>query len=111
MISEMYPCPSCDGLIEKGFRYCPWCGGPQRLKLVEFFAPHPALPADHDKALRVSRYLGSTEEERHVRFSVWGGKGEAKAAVSLAEAEADKLAHFLLRSGRTRTPDLEPERT
>jgi hypothetical protein len=31
--------------------------------------------------------------------------------VSLAEAEADKLAHFLLRSGRTRTPDLEPERT
>ena len=107
----MYPCPSCDGLIEKGFRYCPWCGGPQRLKLVEFFAPHPGLPKDHDKALRVSRYLGSTDEERHVRFSVWGGKGEAKAAVSLAENEADKLANFLLRSSRRKTLGLEREKT
>jgi hypothetical protein len=105
----MYPCPSCDGLIEKGFRYCPWCGGPQRLKLVEFFRPHPGVADDHDKALRVSRYLGSTEEERHVRFSVWGGKGEAKAAVSLAEIEADKLARFLLRSARpsSASADLE----
>jgi hypothetical protein len=103
----MYPCPSCDGLIEKGFRYCPWCGGPQRLKLVEFFAPHPSMSQDHDKALRVSRYLGSSEDERHVRFSVWGGKGEARAAVSLAEEEADKLAQFLLRSGRQKTIDFE----
>lgn len=105
----VYPCPSCEGLIEKGFRYCPWCGGPQRLKLVEFFAPHPGLATDHDKALRVSRYLGSADEERHVRFSVWGGEGEAKAAVSLAEAEADKLARFLLRSGRGQILEFERE--
>ena len=76
---------------------------------VEFFAPHPGLPSDHDKALRVSRYLGSAEEERHVRFSVWGGEGEAKAAVSLAESEADKLARFLLRSGRSRVLEFERE--
>ena len=77
--------------------------------LVEFFAPHPGVSGDHDKALRVSRYLGSSEEERHVRFSVWGGQGEAKAAVSLAEAEADKLAQFLLRSGLRRTLEFERE--
>jgi hypothetical protein len=77
---------------------------------VEFFSPHPAMPSDHDKALRVSRYLGSSDEERHVRFSVWGGKGEAKAALSLAEAEADKLAKFLLQSGHeARTLDFERE--
>jgi hypothetical protein len=108
-VAPVYPCPTCEGLIEKGFRYCPWCGGPQRLKLVEFFPPHRGVSGDHDKALRVSRYLGSSEEERHVRFSVWGGEGEAKAAVSLAEAEADKLAEFLLRSGRRRTLEFERE--
>ena len=97
----MYPCAACEGLIEKGYRYCPWCGAPQRLKLVEFFPPHPGMAADHDKALRVSRYLGSTEEEKHVRFSVWGGKGEVKAAVSLAEQEAARLGEFLIRSART----------
>jgi hypothetical protein len=87
-------------MVAKGFRYCPWCAAPQRLKLVEFFPPHRGTPDDHDKALRVSRYLGSTAEERHVRFSVWGGRGEALSAVSIAEEEADKLARFLLRSAR-----------
>jgi hypothetical protein len=96
----MYPCPSCDGLIDKGYRYCPWCAAPQRLKVVEFFLPHPSIPHDHDKALRVSRYLGGAEDEKHVRFSVWGGKGEVKAAVSLAEEEADRLGRFLLRVAR-----------
>ena len=96
----MHACAACEGLIEKGFRYCPWCAAPQRLKLVEFFPPHPAMSADHDKALRVSRYLGSSDEEKHVRFSVWGGKGEVKAAVSLAEQEAARLGEFLVRSAR-----------
>ena len=94
----MHPCSSCEGMIAKGFRYCPWCAAPQRLKVVEFFRPHPGTPIDHDKALRVSRYLGSTEEERHVRFSVWGGRGEALSAVSIGEEEAGKLAKFLLQS-------------
>ena len=104
----MYPCAACEGLIEKGYRYCPWCGAPQRLKLVEFFPPHPGLAADHDKALRVSRYLGSNDEEKHVRFSVWGGKGEVKAAVSLAEQEAARLGEFLIRSARTPQDDAPP---
>jgi hypothetical protein len=85
-------------MIAKGFRYCPWCAAPQRLKLVEFYAPHQGTPSDHDKALRVSRYLGSGEDERHVRFSVWGGTGEALSAVSIGEEEADKLAQFLLQN-------------
>jgi hypothetical protein len=72
-----------------GFRFCPWCAAPQRSKLVEFFrADH----RDEGKALRVSRYL---TEEPHVRFSVWDASGVAEAAVSLDEAEAERLSLFL----------------
>jgi hypothetical protein len=94
----MRACAQCGGEIERTFRFCPWCAAPQRLKLVEFFRPHPAIERDRAKALRVSRYLGETEAERHVRFSVWDESGEfarAEAAVSLDEAEADRLADFL----------------
>ena len=70
------------------YRYCPWCAAPQRRKLVEFF-----VGADQDvgRALRVSRYL----PERRVRFSVWDESGTARAAVSLDEEEAAKLAAFV----------------
>jgi hypothetical protein len=34
------------------------------------------------------------EAERHVRFSVWNETGEAEAAVSLDEEEAQRLASF-----------------
>ena len=68
---------------------CPWCAAPQRSKLVEFFRAHPR---DAGQALRVSRYL---TEEPQVRFSVWSADGVAEAAVSLEEAEAERLAGFL----------------
>jgi hypothetical protein len=45
--------------------------------------------------LRVSRYLGRSADERHVRFSVWNEDGVAEAAVSLDEAEARRLATFV----------------
>jgi hypothetical protein len=70
------------------FRYCPWCAEPQRRKLVEFFR---GADADSRKALRVSRYL----PERRVRFSVWDESGTARAAVSLDEDEAARLATYL----------------
>ena len=60
-------------------------------KLVEFFRAHPR---DADKALRVSRYL---TDDPHVRFSVWDESGVATAAISLDEAEAERLARFLAR--------------
>jgi hypothetical protein len=84
----MAECPHCGGATEARFRYCPWCSTPQRLKLVEFF-----VGADRDagRALRVSRYL----PERRVRFSVWDESGTARAAVSLAEQEAARLAAFV----------------
>ena len=75
------------------FRFCPWCAAPQRSKLVEFFRAHPR---DGDKALRVSRYL---TEDPQVRFSVWDERGVATAAVSLEEAEAQRLASFLAQQG------------
>jgi len=104
----MRDCPECGGPVEASFHYCPWCAAPQRRKLVEFFRPHGELESDHGKALRVSRYFGSTEPERHVRFSVWNESGSAEAAVSLDEPEAQRLARFVAVTGppRSRRPSL-----
>jgi hypothetical protein len=84
----MPACSGCGSDLEARFRFCPWCGVVQRRKIVEFFWPHPLSAG---RALRVSRYLG---EERHVRFSVWEN-GVARAAVSLEEDEALRVARFL----------------
>ena len=89
----MEQCAQCGGSVERSFRYCPWCARPQRSKLVEFFLAHPEIERDHGKALRVSRYLG--DGMRHVRFSVWNEAGEAQGAVSLTNAEAERLRRFL----------------
>ena len=89
----MRQCAQCRGAVERTFRFCPWCAQPQRSKLVEFFLAHPGIERDHGKALRVSRYFGT--ETRHVRFSVWNEAGEAEGAVSLTDAETDRLRRFL----------------
>lgn len=86
----MRECSRCEGWIEDSFRFCPWCAAPQRLKLVEFFVASPRIESDEGKALRVSRYLA----DRHVRFSIWKER-QAVEAVSLDEAEAERLAAFL----------------
>ena len=99
----MSACSSCRGEVKERFRFCPWCGAAQRTKIVEFFAGHPLVEADASKALRVSRYLGESEEARHVRFSVWGGGEQtqrAEAAVSLTDDEAERLARFLAETAR-----------
>jgi len=49
----VHTCRHCGNGVEDRFRYCPWCALPQRRKLVEFFAPHPQMPDDALKALRV----------------------------------------------------------
>lgn len=93
----MRECSRCGGGVEDVFRFCPWCGERRRTKVVEFFRSHPRI--DARRALRVSRYLGGDEEERHVRFSVWAETGDsarAEAAVSLDQSEANRLAFFLL---------------
>jgi hypothetical protein len=97
----MSECAQCGGVVERSYRFCPWCATPQRRKLVEFFRPHPAI--DPGRALRVSRYMGAGGDERHVRFSIWNDSGEAEAAVSLDDAEADRLARFI-RAGRVTPP-------
>jgi hypothetical protein len=91
----MHACTHCSGRVERSFRYCPWCAAPQRLKLTEFFRPHVGVEGGAGRMLRVSRYLGGTEHERHVRFSVWDESGVAEAAISLDEGEARRLASFL----------------
>jgi hypothetical protein len=71
-----------------------------RSKLVEFFR---GVDADEHRALRVSRYVS----ERRVRFSVWDESGTARAAVSLDEDEAARLADFVARPrSRSRRPSL-----
>lgn len=98
----MRGCRQCGGELESTFRYCPWCSTPQRSKLVEFFRAHPRL--GNAGALRVSRYLGIDDERRHVRFSIWSSTGEAEAALSLDDGEAERLGWFLLETGRRRVP-------
>jgi hypothetical protein len=85
-------CRQCGGTVEAACRFCPWCAAPQRSKFVEFFRAHPLI--DERRALRVSRYFGPEEADRHVRFSVWTDN-TAEAAVSLPEEEAGRLARFL----------------
>ena len=92
----MRACGACGESVSASFRYCPWCSAPLRLKLVDFFRAHPSVEPNPDRALRVSRYLGGGDEERHVRFSVWNEDGRAESAISLAEDEAGRLAQFLL---------------
>src|SRR5262245_40179252 len=84
----MATCRQCGQETDVRYRYCPWCATPQRRKLVEFF--RGADPAE-GRALRVSRYL----PERLVRFSVWDETGTVRAAVSLDEDEAARLAEFV----------------
>jgi hypothetical protein len=84
----MSQCAHCGGETDARYRFCPWCAGPQRRKLVEFFR---GADADGWRALRVSRYL----PERRVRFSVWDETGTARAAVSLDDDEAARLAAYL----------------
>jgi hypothetical protein len=92
-------CKQCGGDVQAVFRYCPWCGHVQRLKLTEFFFGHDAIEGEARRALRISRYLGDDADERHVRFSVWSeavpGRTTVEAAVSLDEGEADRVARFL----------------
>lgn len=95
----MRECEGCGSTLESRFRFCPWCAAPQRRKLVEFFAASAAVDTDAGKALRVSRYL----REQHVRFSVWNDRGEAEAALSLDELEAERLAAFLAPPAAERT--------
>jgi hypothetical protein len=91
-------CPRCEGWIEDSYRFCPWCAAPQRRKLVEFFTASPRIEGDSGKALRVSRYL----VDGHVRFSIWRNDA-AVEALSLEDAEAERLAGFLTApSGRDR---------
>jgi hypothetical protein len=90
----MHRCRGCGNRVEDKFRYCPWCALPQRTKLVEFFAPHPLVPGDATRALRVSHYLGSDDRPMQFRFSIWDGEA-AQAAVSLDDAEAARLARFV----------------
>ena len=92
----MRACGACGESVSASFRYCPWCSAPLRLKLVDFFRAHPSVEPNPDRALRVSRYLGGGDEERHVRFSVWNEDGRAESAISLAEDEVGRLARFLL---------------
>ena len=84
----MSACRRCGEEVADRFRFCPWCAAPQRRKLVEFFR---GTDDDASAALRVSRYL----PERRVRFSVWDASGTARAAISLDEEEAAKLATYL----------------
>jgi hypothetical protein len=105
----MASCRQCGGEVEAAFRFCPWCGHAQRLKMTEFFFGHDAIEGGSHRALRISRYLGDEPEQRHVRFSVWSeslpGRTKVEAAVSLDEDEAERVARFLAAAPDEATAD------
>ena len=92
----MQACAACGNRVSGAYRFCPWCAAPLRSKLVEFFHPHPAFEGKGGRALRVSRYLGGGADERHVRLSIWDDESTAEAVIPLEEAEAERMARFLL---------------
>jgi len=102
----VHECRHCGNSVEDRFRFCPWCAGPQRTKVVEFFAPHPAVTADSSKGLRVSRYFGDADRPPQLRLSIWSGES-ADAAISLAEEEASRLAQFIAPMPAPRRPILD----
>ena len=102
----VHECRHCGNSVEDRFRFCPWCSGPQRTKVVEFFAPHPAMTTDASKGLRVSRYFGDEERPPQVRLSIWSGDS-ADAAISLSNEEASRLARFIAPLPHPRRPILE----
>jgi len=107
---SMRACRGCGQQVDHRYRFCPWCATPLRRKLVEFFRAHAAT--DPGKALRVSRYL----DEGHVRVTVWDEAGEARAAVSVDELEAQRIASFIGASLRppsvlARLAEFAPPRT
>ncbi|HEY4349371.1 MAG TPA: hypothetical protein VGM80_17480, partial [Gaiellaceae bacterium] len=63
----MRECRQCRTEFEERFRFCPWCGTVQRLKIVDYFAALRLRDGDEERGLRVSRYLS---QPGHVRFSV-----------------------------------------
>jgi len=92
----MAHCRACGSETNDEFRFCPWCASPQRRKLVEFFR---GVDTDSVRALRVSRYL----PEKLVRFSVWDETGTVRAAVSLDDDEAARLAELVAAPARRRS--------
>jgi len=101
----MRECRSCRSAFDERFRFCPWCGAIQRLKIVEYFGGVPVAPGEAGKGLRVSRRLATPG---HVRFRVWG-IGRVEAPFAIDESEARRLASFLRRTdpelGRPRLAD------
>ena len=89
----MTRCRRCDEVVEREFRYCPWCSAPLRIKVTDLFQGRDG------QALRVSRYFADEDREPEVRVSVWSeaqdGGMRADAAVSLDEEEAARLGDFL----------------
>jgi hypothetical protein len=88
-------CGSCGSAFDERFRYCPWCGVIQRLKIVEYFPAFPLVDDNRTRGLRVSRYFS---RPGHVRFSIWDA-AEVRAAVSIDEEEALRLATFVRGTG------------
>jgi hypothetical protein len=102
----VHECRHCRNRVEDRYRFCPWCAAPQRSKVVEFFAPHPAVAADSGKGLRVSRYFGDDDTPPQLRFSIWSGDS-ADAAISLSTEEAARLANFIAPLPAARKPILD----
>jgi len=107
-------CPMCGTERSDDHRFCAACGGRLPVELFEhrdakrtnLFLGIPTHPADPpEPVLRVTRYREDVEFEsvegsvvvpgHHVRFSIWI-VDRPVCAMSLSDAEAERLGQFLL---------------
>ena len=78
-------CKQCGSEIEREFRFCPWCGQAQRLKLTAFFAGHPDIEVVaktpigvklkiDDRALYFTGNWDDFPMQRLREFHTWSGR-------------------------------------
>ena len=87
-------CRGCGNGVEDRFRYCPWCAVPQRRKLVEFFAPHPGMPGDVQKA---RRYYGLLETQFRTYYEKANKQGgiTGETLLRMLETRLDNVVYRL----------------
>ncbi|MGZ4114439.1 MAG: hypothetical protein ACXVQU_09720 [Actinomycetota bacterium] len=120
-------CPTCGSEQSNDHRFCAYCGGRLPLELfahrgakqTNLFLGIPTHPDDApEPVLRVTRYVEDVEFEsiegsvvvpgHHVRFSIWI-VDRPVCAMSLSDAEAERLGQFLV--GSVRAEPLSPPAT
>lgn len=87
-------CSHCGGVVEREYRYCPWCSMVQVGKAVAQFPAHDDVDTP-GRGLRVSRYFDPEIGPLHTRLSIYDGDGRVASVVALDDEQTARLSGFL----------------